>query len=89
MGMLKDMKSLSDKTKSELQAFKRDNHIHYQEFLAAAVNHEKLMTDENIKVAFDMFDKEGKGTINAHDFYHLMSNCASEGVKGGCNDDHA
>ena len=36
------------------------------------------MTDQNIKIAFDLFDTDGSGTIDINEFYHLISNCDGE-----------
>ena len=39
------------------------------------------MTDQNIKIAFDLFDTDGSGTIDINEFYHLISNCDGEEKK--------
>ena len=31
------------------------------------------MTDEHVKMAFDLFDDDGNGTIDVNEFYHLIS----------------
>lgn len=40
-----------------------DGQIDFNEFLAAAYDRKKLLSDSNIKIAFDMFDKNKKGYI--------------------------
>lgn len=47
--------------------------ISYQDFLAAAIDQEKLMTDENIKIAFDLFDQDKNGKIDVNEFKYLIS----------------
>ena len=39
----------------------RNGVIDYTEFLTAASNKEKLLTDKNLRFAFRMFDKDGDG----------------------------
>jgi Ca2+-binding EF-hand superfamily protein len=36
------------------------------------------MSDENIKIAFDLFDTDGSGTIDVNEFYHLITDCEAE-----------
>ena len=38
--------------------------IDYSEFLVAAANKELLLSTENLKLAFNMFDKDQNGTIS-------------------------
>ena len=38
--------------------------IDYSEFLVAAANKELLLSTGNLKMAFDMFDKDSNGTIS-------------------------
>jgi len=40
-----------------------DGQIDFNEFLAAAYDRKKLLSDKNVRVAFDIFDKEKKGYI--------------------------
>ena len=35
--------------------------ISYMEFISAAIDHRKHLTKDNIKKAFDLFDKDGDG----------------------------
>jgi len=41
-----------------------DNKIDYGEFITAAVNRSRLLSEENLRIAFDMFDKDGNGSIS-------------------------
>ena len=41
-----------------------DGQIDFQEFLAAAYDKTKLLNDKNIKIAFDLFDRDKKGYIS-------------------------
>ena len=59
----------------------KQNKINYQEFLAAAITQEKLMTDENIKIAFDLFDTNGDGKIDETDFNNLISKTSMDSVE--------
>lgn len=38
--------------------------VDYTEFLVAAANKEELLVEENLKFAFNMFDKDQSGTIS-------------------------
>ena len=42
--------------------------IDFGEFLTAAVNHQKIITTENLKSAFQLFDKDGNGKISIDEF---------------------
>ena len=42
----------------------RDGKIDYGEFITAAVNRTKLLNEENLRIAFTLFDKDGNGSIS-------------------------
>ena len=37
--------------------------ISYNEFLTAVIDSQKILTEDRLKKAFDMFDKDGSGTL--------------------------
>lgn len=37
--------------------------VDFTEFIAAAYNKQKLLSDDNLKIAFKMFDSDGNGQI--------------------------
>ena len=41
-----------------------DGKIDYGEFITAAVNRAKLLNSENLRIAFNLFDKDGNGSIS-------------------------
>ena len=41
-----------------------DGTIDYTEFVMATVNEKKLLTKERLKMAFQMFDKDGNGSLS-------------------------
>ena len=41
-----------------------DGKIDYQEFITAAVGRSKLLNQQNLQIAFNMFDKDGNGMID-------------------------
>lgn len=46
--------------------------IDFQEFLTAAINHQKILTKENIKYVFETFDTNNDGTIEISEFRSAM-----------------
>ena len=46
--------------------------IEFQEFLVAAMDHEKLMSAENLNAAFTAFDENGNGQINADEIMIIL-----------------
>ena len=49
-----------------------DGNMDFQEFYTAAVNHQKIITKENIKYAFDCFDVNGDGSIDVEEFKTIL-----------------
>ena len=39
--------------------------LEYSEWVVATINKETLLTDEKLRTAFDMFDRDGGGSISA------------------------
>lgn len=46
--------------------------IDFDEFVAAAIDHAKLLTEDHIRIMFDYFDKDGKGTITKEDMMKAL-----------------
>jgi len=46
--------------------------INYTEFLAATIKENLYMRDENLRTAFNMFDKNRDGTIDKDDLLDLI-----------------
>ena len=42
----------------------QDGKIDYGEFITAAVNRSRLLNEENLRIAFNLFDKDGNGLIS-------------------------
>lgn len=63
-----------------------DGKIDFQEFYTAAVNHQKIITKENIKYAFDCFDVNGDGSIDIEEFKTILpTNYRNTIVQGPAN----
>jgi len=43
------------------------------EFVAAAINKEKLLTKQRVEQCFALFDKDGNGKISAHELKQVLS----------------
>lgn len=46
--------------------------IDYSEWVVATINKNQLLSDEKMKQAFDLFDKDGGGTISAHEIKDVL-----------------
>ena len=57
-----------------------DGKVNYNDFLAAAMDKDTMLTDEKLRSAFKVFDSDGSNSINAEDliealnFSHTMEN---------------
>jgi calcium-dependent protein kinase len=71
----KEIKTIMDSVDLDKNGF-----IEYQEFLTATVDVKKLLTDQNLKKAFEMFDKDNSGNISAEEIQKVlgMDNSHSE-----------
>ncbi len=52
-----------------------DGKIDFDEFVTATFDRKKLLSKENIKKAFDMFDRDGSGTITKKELHDLFNCC--------------
>ena len=49
-----------------------DGQVDFQEFFAAAVNHQKLLTKKNLEYLFKTLDQNDDGFIDVHEFKHAL-----------------
>ena len=47
-------------------------YIEYEEFLRATLNIEDVITEKNLKMAFDYFDQDNSGTISHENLKHVL-----------------
>ena len=47
--------------------------IDYNEFLNCAMNKEKIMSNENLEIAFKMFDTDGSGKISVDEIMSIFT----------------
>ena len=52
--------------------FDGNGFIEYEEFIRVALPKEKLFTEKNLKIAFDMFDLDKNGTISLDEFKTIL-----------------
>ena len=52
--------------------------LKYLEWVVATINKEKLLTDEKLKQAFSLFDKDGSGTISSEEVKEIL--CAGRKI---------
>ena len=50
-----------------------DGKIDYAEFIQATIEHKALLNEQNIKIAFKMFDLNGDGSISIDELRHMFS----------------
>ena len=56
----------------------RDGKIDYGEFITAAVNRARLINEENLRIAFNMFDKDGNGQISRAELREVFHGAACQ-----------
>jgi Ca2+-binding EF-hand superfamily protein len=75
---MEDEKDVEELTKGELKElfeqvdFLGDETIDYSEFLVAALPQETLLTEANVRKAFQAFDKDGDEVISAEDLKQVL-----------------
>ncbi len=52
--------------------------IEYEEFLRAAINKERILTEENLRTVFNIFDSDGSGKISIHE---IRTKLGGDGLK--------
>ena len=50
----------------------QNGQIEYSEFVSAASNFHNLMTEKNLKQAFDLFDLDANGQITPRELKHVL-----------------
>jgi len=82
-------KKISDnefnKIMSNVDADKNDA-IEYEEFIAATINLEELLTDENLRIAFNSFDKDGSHELSADEIKSALGLIEEETGKNVINE---
>jgi calcium-dependent protein kinase len=48
--------------------------IDYNEFLTATINREKILSQKNLELAFQAFDKDGSGKISTDEIMQIFNN---------------
>ena len=49
-----------------------NGYIGFEEFLIASVNKEKILTEKNLKMAFDVFDRDKSGKISHNELKYIL-----------------
>jgi len=60
--------------------------IDFGEFYSAAINHTKLLTKENLLIAFKTFDVNGDGKIEIHELKEVLPTSSKKGDESVCVD---
>ena len=49
-----------------------NGYIGFEEFLIASINKEKILTEKNLKLAFDVFDRDKSGKISQNELKYIL-----------------
>ena len=49
-----------------------NGYISFEEFLIASINKEKILTEKNLKMAFDVFDRDKSGGISQNELKYIL-----------------
>lgn len=77
---LKNSKVFIDTDEEEWQSIIKaidvngDGKIDFTEFISVAYNRKKLLCEENVKIAFKIFDKDGDGEITKEELKSVFGN---------------
>ena len=74
MSRVTNESSIIDSLDDLMKTIDTDNngYIEFEEFLRASIDKEKLLTEKNLKIAFDIFDKDKSGRISASELKTLL-----------------
>ena len=50
----------------------KDGKIDYGEFISAAINRTRLLSADNLRIAFNLFDKNGDGVISKEELQQVF-----------------
>ena len=56
-----------------------DGKIDYTEFITAAYNREMLLSQQNLQIAFKMFDQDGNGTLSMDELKSVFASGSASG----------
>ena len=56
-----------------------DGKIDYTEFITAAYNRELLLSQQNLQIAFKMFDQDGNGTLSMDELKSVFASGSASG----------
>ena len=56
-----------------------DGKIDYTEFITAAYNRELLLSQQNLQIAFKMFDQDGDGTLSMDELKSVFASGSASG----------
>ena len=49
-----------------------NGYIGFEEFLIASINKEKILTEKNLKLAFNVFDRDKSGGISQNELKYIF-----------------
>ena len=58
----------------------RNGYIEYEEFLRVAINHKTIMSERNLKLAFDSFDKNKDGKLTSEEIKSVLGTTGKDYV---------